>query len=408
MFVETLLFHGFNNNELALNDLAGDISSRYDVEISKQGVDGRFNQSSVKMAQALLTKMIDVFKQSHKIDETFSQFRRICIKDSTSFDLPDSLSDLFPGNGGGASMSGVSIQYEIDIKHQQNIDFEITSKAVNDYTNAEITKSSIVKDDLLIRDLGYCSLKMLREINLKEAFYLNRIKPDVYVFEKQGENLLKLDIAKIEQNMRVNGIKMMEKQVFLGCKEQLASRLIFILVPEDKIAERIKKQKRKSERRNSKVKQQCLSALGLNLYVTNANNTLLPLEHVMLLYKIRWQIELIFKAWKSVAKIHLLKKAKPERVLTMLYLKLLWIFINMQLIHEISAVVFKRQKKKLSVFKAFKIIRMQKEEIRRTITKYNKFTHLLQKIFGTIIKKALCENKKGCINSLHIVLQYSK
>lgn len=408
MFIETLLFHGFNYQELSLNDLASDVSNRYDVEISRQGVDGRFNQSSVKMAKALLSNMIDDFKRSHQIDETFSQFRRIRIKDSTSFDLPDNLSELFPGNGGGASLAGVSVQYEIDIKHQQSVDFEVTTKATNDYTNAVETKDSIDKDDLIIRDLGYCSLKMLKEINHKEAYYLNRIKPDVYVFEKQGDTLVRLDIAQIEQTMRTNGIEIMEKEVFLGCKEQLASRAIFILVPEDKITERVKKQKRKSKRRNSNVNEECLSALGLNLYATNTDNSLLPLNHVMLLYKVRWQIELIFKAWKSVAQIHLLKKAKPERVLTMLYLKLLWVFMNMQMIQEISSVVFKMQKKKLSVFKAFKVIKMQKDEFRRKITKQVQLTQLLRRTFKTMLQKAFCETKKGRTNSIEIIIEYSK
>lgn len=408
MFVESLLFHGFNYQELALNDIAGDISNRFDVEISRQGVDGRFNQSSVKMVKALLSNMIGIFKCSHQIDQTFSQFRRIRIKDSTSFDLPDNLSEVFPGNGGGASLAGVSVQYEIDIKHQQSVDFEVTTKATNDYTNAFKTKDSIENGDLVIRDLGYSSLKMLKVINKKEAYYLNRLKPDVYVFEKQEEALVRLDIARIEQTMRANGIQIMEKQVFLGCKEKLASRAIFILIPQDKVAERIKKQKRKSERRNSNINEECLSALGLNLYITNADHNQLSLEHVMLLYKVRWQIELIFKAWKSVAQVHLLKKAKPERVLTMLYLKLLWIFINMQLILEISSVIFKKQKIKLSVIKAFKVIKMQKDEFRRKISKQIQLTPLLVRTFKTIIKKAICETKKGRVNSMEIVLQYSK
>ena len=95
MFVETMLFHGFTHKEVCLNDLASDISNRYDVEISKQGVDSRFNLSSVKMVKMLLSKMVNQFKQIHKIDETFNQFRTIRIKDSTGFDLPDNLSEFF-------------------------------------------------------------------------------------------------------------------------------------------------------------------------------------------------------------------------------------------------------------------------------------------------------------------------
>jgi len=40
-------------------------------------------------------------------------------------------------------------------------------------------------------------------------------------------------------------------------------------------------------------------------------------------YKIRWQIELVFKIWKSQMNIHYLKGTKPERIWCLLYSRMI-------------------------------------------------------------------------------------
>jgi hypothetical protein len=408
MFIESLLFNCSNSKEACLNDFTVDMINRYNVGISKQGIDNRFNGSSIKMAKVLLTKMVNTFSQMHNVDEAFEQFRSIRIKDSTSFELPENLAAIFPGNGGGSSKAGIRIQYEFDLKNNQTVEMDVSPATTNDYTNAWDTKDSIIKGDLIIRDLGYSSLKMLNAIDKKEAYYLNRIKSDVSIFEQNGNEYKRIDLVQIELSMRSSGIEIMEKQVYLGERVYMPTRMIIALVPEDKIEERIKKQRRKIERRKGKISKQSFASIGINLFATNANDILLPLKEVMNLYKIRWQIELVFKAWKTIGQIQMVKKAKQERVITMLYLNLVWIFMNMQLINGIASIVFKLQKQKLSVFKAFKIIKMQKEKFQNTITDKVKLTELIEKTFQTIAQKAVCENRKGRMKSSEIIREFSR
>lgn len=408
MFIENLLFNSLNAKETSLEDLAGGIFNRYNIEVSKQGIDNRFNDSSIKMAKDLLTKMLKHVNQSMSISNEFEHFRTIRVKDSTSFDLPENLAKEFPGLGGGASIAGIRIQYEFDLKGNHIIDMGVSPLAVNDYCNAWDTKENIQKGDLIIRDLGYSSIKMSKEIDNKEAYYLNRIKSDVAIYEKRGKEFLQLNLDEVELYMRKNGIEIMEKQVYLGHRVFIPTRMIIVLVPENKIDERIRKQKRKIHRRGAQISTKSLSRIGINLFATNCNEGILPLENVMKLYKIRWQIELVFKAWKSLGLIHLLKKAKAERVLTMLYFKLLWILMNMQIINRVSSYVFKFQKQKLSLYKAFKIIEKLKEKIWSLISDKGKLTQLLEQSFKYLIKKALCENRKYRMNSKEVILSFVK
>jgi hypothetical protein len=407
MFVESLVLNSSSCKDTCLNDLSAVILDRYGVEISKQGIDSRFNAASVRMAKAVLDKAMADFSHVHLPAGAFAQFNSVRIKDSTAFGLPEPLAALFPGYGGGSSKAQARIQYEIDIKAHRTVGLELTAGTRNDYTDAWETKDDIAGGDLIIRDLGYSSLKMLESIARSEAYYLNRIKPDVAIFESVDGRYRRMDLAKLEQTMRQAGIEVMEKQVYLGERTYFPSRMIIALVPEPQIEERKAKQKRKSERRNSKASERCLSSLGLNLFATNADGALLPSSLAMLLYKIRWQIELIFKAWKSLGHIHSVKNAKADRVLTVLYLKLAWVFTNMHIVNAVSSVVFAQAKRKTSIYKAFKIIEKKRDTLWSIAGSKTKVAQWLGQAFHAIKKLGLSEKRKDRVNSIETLLLFA-
>jgi len=63
--------------------------------------------------------------------------------------------------------------------------------------------------------------------------------------------------------------------------------------------------------------------MGWTLLVTNVPASMLSLDHVALLYAVRWQIELLFTLWKSHLKLHCITGFRKERVLVDLYAKLI-------------------------------------------------------------------------------------
>ena len=53
--------------------------------------------------------------------------------------------------------------------------------------------------------------------------------------------------------------------------------------------------------------------LKYNIFITNVTANVLAFEVIRKIYYLRWQIELVFKTWKSFSKIDRIKKVKKER-----------------------------------------------------------------------------------------------
>jgi len=60
---------------------------------------------------------------------------------------------------------------------------------------------------------------------------------------------------------------------------------------------------------------------------------MIPLEHTGLLYTVRWQIELVFKLWKSQMQLNHIAGLRKERVQVELYAKLIGLMTVRLLAH---------------------------------------------------------------------------
>ena len=76
-----------------------------------------------------------------------------------------------------------------------------------------------------------------------------------------------------------------------------------------------------------------LALCDWTLFVTHAPSKILPVKIVRSLYRLRWQIELVFKQLKSVLRVHTSNTAKEYRLKCELYGKL----IMAVLIHSIHS-----------------------------------------------------------------------
>jgi prolipoprotein diacylglyceryltransferase len=110
-----------------------------------------------------------------------------------------------------------------------------------------------------------------------------------------------------------------------------------------------------------------------DLGITNSADSIITLDNAWKIYKLRWQIELIFKIWKSICKIDKVKKVKEERLECYIFSKLILIVSGWRITWQVANWLYKKEQKALSFFKAFKtLIREQMEDLKGIFVLSNK------------------------------------
>ncbi|MCZ6924492.1 MAG: hypothetical protein O7D30_03260, partial [Rickettsia endosymbiont of Ixodes persulcatus] len=102
-----------------------------------------------------------------------------------------------------------------------------------------------------------------------------------------------------------------------------------------------------------------------NIYISIVCTYLLWSSYIMIIYRARWQNELLFKLYKSHAKIENLKwRSKPATVLCELYVKLCGVLI----FHGLSNCVELANDREISLTKAFIELQKRSRELFLSIT----------------------------------------
>jgi hypothetical protein len=368
-FLDLMFYNSMHNQCLSLNQLSVEAESGCDVNISRQGLDQRMNENAIGFLSLLLQKqLMDQISQSLEVG-LMKKFNRVRVKDSTKFDIHEQLREWLPGFGGSASAASACIQYEFDLKSGRWIDLALTPGNVPDSKDAQAKSGDIQKGDLIIRDLGYFALEVLSEVQKNEAYFLSRLNVKTIVYEQVGEVLIELDFGKLYQFMSQNGIARMEKNVFMGKDDKLSTRLVIELMPDQVYEQRVRKVKAHNHKKGYKTSTGFLDRSRFNLFVTNAGEDMLSATSIPLFYKVRWQIELIFKIWKSTYGIQATRKMKFERFLCQLFSKLLLIMINWEIVLAYRNGIYRNKGRLLSIDKCFKTLKSNADKFRDIINK---------------------------------------
>ena len=406
-FLDTLIFTGFDHSKLSLNNLTCQLSDKHQIAITKQGLDLRFTDKSVNFMKGVLSKLLKSIVCQQPVVEFLNCFGSVRIKDSTTFQLPEHLASKYAGSGGAASKSQIRIQFEYDYKTGKVYDLSLHSYNTPDVSDAIETVGNIEENDLIIRDLGYIVTNVLQKIDNKGAWYLNRYKFTVNAYEKKDDEYHKLDFVTIYKYLIKNNLNSIEKEVYLGDKQFVKTRLIIELIPPDQIEKRLRKATENARKKGRKISEETRSLIGINAYCTNISSEKLELNKIRTVYRLRWQIEIMFKVWKSVGEIHKVKKIKLQRFETMLYAKLIWIMLNWSMFWEISKQIWRDKNILLSPIKFFSTLKERSYMFYLALKNGNdeiyKFINNLYEI--SPIKHQL-EKKKNQQSSLEIMTQF--
>jgi len=403
-FAKMMIFTQGSLADTALWETCEELCYNTGIKIKKQSLHERFNEHATTFLKLLLENVLARQIDSDVFKDLFPNQKGVKIKDSTSFQLPEHLRDIYPGSGGKTSSACVKIQFEYDLKSGKITDLSIGGFTTTDLANSHQSKDSIEATDLLIRDLGYVGLGFLSTIQEKQAFFLNRIKSNVSLWSKNKKGLFEpLNLGKIEKQMRKSKTATKQFTVHLGKEKRVACRLIIECLPAKVITEKLRRAKRAAQREGRTLGKDTLSRIGLNLFVTNMSDEDLPIKNVWPLYRLRWQIELVFKVFKSVAQIDKIKKVNRYRFECYLYGKLLWAILGWEVYWKLTRSISDSDKT-ISINKMMKSFRRLCWHLTSQSNKTMKEkAEMLESFIASVIVNCLLEKRKGKLSSMKII-----
>ena len=391
------MFTAKKDGTTSLEDLCRELQKE-GIEIRKQSLQERFNEPAAnfmkKMVEHALSKKIGLNRE-----KIACKFGRIVINDSTVFQLPEEYSYRYKGCGGGASKAGIKNQYCFDLLAQEIIDITVQQGTVPD---CKYPLQDLRKNDLRLEDLGYFKVDRLRTVQEEEAFFLSRLKFGVNIYILEKGKYKQVDLLKVIGKMKAGAIKSI--QVYLGEKENFSTRLVLEKVPEQLANEKRRKLKTDKQNKRKAISKERLIFCDVNAFVTNCNEEQLPNHLLRQCYSLRWQIEIMFKSWKSFFKIDKVKQMKIERFECFHYGCLMLIIASTHLLRYFKQWYLKKHKEEISELKFFKLIASMKQEIKEVIKKQKReISDLLDHLAAIIERTCVKEQKKNKLKPLTIL-----
>ena len=162
----------------------------------------------------------------------------------------------------------------------------------------------------------------LRAVGEQGAFWLSRLDPHTHVFTPDGA---RRDLPRWLARCRTATV---EADVLLGAAARLPARLLAAKAPKAVAAARRRKLRAAAKREGKAPPAATLALAGWTVYVTNAPAARMTLAEAFVLGRARWQVELLFKLWKSGGRLDESRSADPWRVLCEVYAKLVALVIQ--------------------------------------------------------------------------------
>ena len=401
-FLQIVVFGFIENPKGSLNHLA-QVSLDLGLEITPQGIDERINEHSVIFLKEMFNQAMETFKNDQSLPlEVLQQFKAINILDSSVKTLPDNMAEEYPGCGGDGPQASVKVQlmFEFLCGNLKEIVLQpgrTPDQAYRDYLQL------IEAGSLTVVDLGYFSVDAFGSIADQEAYFLSRYLYDTRVYTLDGE---KIDLLSTLQSTTANSIDL---DVHLSTKQRLRCRLIAVRATQEVANRRRQKAKRSAQRQGRTPSKTYLALMEWTIFITNVPSTMLAVVQVVLLYRVRWQIEMVFKLWKSYCGLGRIAGVRRERVLTELYAKMIGIVLTHFLIALLRMPKGAGVNREISPVQVRQIMRRFACQTNQALTSLDALVNVLEKTVLHIARfgfKQKREKNPNACHALDLVVTY--
>lgn len=311
---------GFLQNPDASDEDLAQMAAQCDAPVTPQAIEQRHSPQLVKFLEELFRAGVKQTVSSEKaLAPILERFDSVTLLDSTTISLPDSMEETFRGCGGryGSGKAALKLQTEIDLRSGALLHVEIEpGRSPDSATSRQDVRRG--PGTLRITDLGYFNVAVFAAMMAADEHFLSRLQFGTKVMLRDGTPVDLLPWLAKQAGPFV------DQPILLGKGQRLACRLIAWRLPEEQ-----------ANRRRHKLRQETLSKRGQEptaerlawcdwtILVTSVPLELLTPPEAVVLYRARWQVELLFKRWKSQGLVGHLSGSTDVRQMVRVWSRLL-------------------------------------------------------------------------------------
>ena len=376
--VQTLVFGWLAHPDASREQLTH-TAAHVGVSVTSQAIDQRLTLATADLLREVLVASTQHLIAADPVAIPLLQrFSGVRIQDSTTIVLPDALATVWQGCGGStcehtAAALKCGVQFDLltgclcclDLANGRTADARLPLQS------AELPKGSV-----RLADLGFVSFKRLAELSACEVYWISKLEPTSLITTNTQESQSLLNYVQ-----RYDDLSAWEEEVWVGKERQLQARLLVTRVPQEVADQRRRRIRKEATKKGVAASVIALALAAWTILITNIPASMLSQSEALVLVKVRWQIELLFKLWKSHGKVDEWRSKKPEQILCEVYAKLLAMVVQHWVL-AVSCWVYPER----SLVKAAQVVREQAPALASARAHLDRLSEVLETI-QTILKR---------------------
>jgi hypothetical protein len=318
-FAQASVFGWLQEPTITLGGLT-QVLGRLGVQMSEPALWKRFSPQAATFFQRLLEQASAYLVQESAVEAALlRRFAAVVVEDSSTITLPAALAQQWQGCGGseGSSPAAVKLFVRWDVLSGGLEGPSLTAGRHSD-KRSPFAIEELPAGCVYLADLGFYSGRRLARLQGRgraKRYFVSRYQPHTGLSDRHGKRLKLVDLVPQQVGQRVETLAVL-------AQERLVVRLLIERVPPEVAEQRRKRLREAAQDQGREPEAETLWLADWTIVLTNAPARLLSAEEVLVLMRLRWQIEWLFRLWKEQGHLDEWRSLDPWRILCELYAKL--------------------------------------------------------------------------------------
>jgi hypothetical protein len=322
-FCQSVVFGWLANPQATLEELS-QTAAVVGVQITAQGLEQRFSEAGAKCLYQVLQESVNQVIAAEAVAiPVLQRFRGVYLEDSSTLVLPAELAEVWTGCGNATGQGEAALKLNVRLEVNRGL---LQGPVVTDGRSHDrqtvLQEQPLPAGSLRLADINYWSLDQFQDLAEQGNYWLSRFKLQTAIFTRDGQRWSLVELLQAQKQDQV------EVSVELGVHHRLPARLVTQRLPSQVAQHRRRRVRTEARRRGKTATKTQLFLADWLVFVTNAPPEKLSFAEIFVVARVRWQIELLFKLWKSHNLIDESRSDKPWRRLCEIYAKLIGVVIQ--------------------------------------------------------------------------------